>query len=171
MFLFAVLPAYQSAQRLCHSFPRRSNPTIRACLIAFRRLWSRTSGASAIEFAIVAPVFFLFVITAIGYGLYFSTAHSVQQLVADAARASIAGMTTTERQALALDYIKRSTFDSILIDASKLKVSVTPDPGNSEQFTVEVSYDASSLPIWNLYAFALPGSEIARRATIRVGGI
>lgn len=137
----------------------------------FRRLTKCRSGTSAIEFAIIAPVFFMFVMTAIGYGLYFSTAHTVQQLVADAARASIAGMTTVERQTLALDYIQRTTFDSILIDSSRLQVTVTPDPGNSEQFTVEVSYDASSLPIWNLYAFALPGSEIARKATIRVGGI
>lgn len=128
------------------------------------------SGASAVEFAIVAPVFIMILFTMIGYGIYFSAALSVEQMAADAARYSVAGLTQDERSALAQDYIATVTLDDPLIERSRLDVKVGPDPAAPQQFTVSLSYDASALPIWNLFSFTLPSTRIERFATIRIGG-
>jgi Flp pilus assembly protein TadG len=136
-----------------------------------RDLRSCQGGAAALEFAIIAPVFILILITLIAYGIYLSVAHSVQQLAADAARTAVAGVTETEREQLVNSFVSASTINDAFVDRSKLKVSVAPDPANSNQFTVSVEYDAQSLPIWNLYSFAMPDKTIRRFATIRMGGI
>lgn len=128
------------------------------------------SGASAVEFAIVAPVFIMILLTMVGYGIYFSTALSVEQIAADAARYSVAGLTQDERTTLAEDYIATATFDDPLIDRDRLDVAVGPDPDAPQQFTVSLSYDASALPIWGLFSFTLPSKRIERFATIRIGG-
>ncbi|TCS09004.1 TadE/TadG family type IV pilus assembly protein [Rhizobium sp. BK418] len=137
----------------------------------YRNFHANNAGAAAIEFAIIAPVFILILLTMIAYGIYLSAAHSVQQLTADAARTAVAGLTSQERTQLVNDFISRSTIDHPLLDRSKLQVSVTTDPANANQFTVSATYDASNLPIWNLYTFPLPDHMIRRFATIRMGGI
>jgi Flp pilus assembly protein TadG len=132
---------------------------------------SNNRGAAAIEFAIVAPLFLLIVLTMIAYGIYLSASHAVQQLTADAARTAVAGMTSQERSQLVDDFISRSTIDHPLLDKTKLHVTVTTDPGNANQFTVTAEYDANNLPIWNLYTFPLPDHMIRGFATIRMGGL
>lgn len=136
-----------------------------------RRFQHNIRGAAAVEFAIVAPVFLLIVLSMIAYGIYLSAAHSIQQLTADAARTAVAGLTSGERTKLVNDFITQSTIDHPLLDRSKLQVQVTTDPANANQFTVTATYDASNLPIWNLYTFPLPDHMIRRFATIRMGGI
>lgn len=136
-----------------------------------RRLLANRQGAAAIEFAIVAPVFLLVLLTLIAYGIYLSAAHALQQLTADAARTAVAGLSEQERAQLVNNYIALSTLNDPLIDRKKLQVTVANDPGNANQFTVTTEYDASALPIWNLYTFPLPDTKIRRFATIRMGGI
>jgi len=128
-------------------------------------------GTSAVEFAIVAPVFICLLLTFFGYGFYLTTSNTVQQLAADAARTAVAGLSSAERAQLATDFINRSTLDYPMIDRAKLQVTVADDTKNPDQFTVALAYDASSLPIWNLYSFAMPGSQIKHFSTIRLGGI
>ncbi|MBL8581266.1 MAG: pilus assembly protein, partial [Rhizobiaceae bacterium] len=53
---------------------------------------------SAVEFAIIAPVFILVLFGLIAYGIYFGASHSVQQLAADAARTAVAGLNAEERE-------------------------------------------------------------------------
>lgn len=129
------------------------------------------SGSSAVEFAIVAPIFFLVLLTMIAYGIYLSAAHAVQQVAADAARTAVAGLSTTERQSLAKAFVDSSALDYAFLDKKHFNVSVGSDPANINQFTVTVEYDASDLPIWNLYTYALPQKTIRRFSTIRIGGI
>lgn len=129
------------------------------------------SGASAVEFAIVAPVFLCLLLTFFGYGFYLTTSNTIQQLAADAARTAVAGLSATERAKLANDYIIRSTLDYPMLERGKLKVTVSDDAKNPDQFTVQLAYDASGLPIWSLYSFAMPSSQIHRFSTIRLGGI
>lgn len=136
-----------------------------------RRLFIDRKGAAAVEFAIVAPLFLLCVLTLIAYGIYLSAAHSIQQIAADAARTAIAGLSEAEREKLATDYIRRSTMSQTFIKTSRMNVSVRDDANNANQFTVTIKYDASDLPIWSLFTFALPSDQIERYATIRVGGI
>jgi Flp pilus assembly protein TadG len=136
-----------------------------------REFLSCHRGAAAVEFAIIAPLFILILLTLIAYGIYLSVAHSVQQLAADAARTAVAGVTETEREQLVSNFVATSTINDAFMSKNNLTVSVAPDATNPNQFTVSVQYNAQNLPIWNLYSFAMPSSTITRFATIRMGGI
>nr|WP_269932306.1 TadE/TadG family type IV pilus assembly protein [Aminobacter sp. HY435] len=130
------------------------------------------SGTSAIEFAIIAPVFLLLVFGMIAYGIYFGAMHSVQQMAADAARTAIAGLDETERKALAQRFIDLNADGYVFIDKSKLVVSVKDSEADAEQFVVSLRYDARQLPVWNLLpVLPVPEKTIVRSSTIRVGGI
>ncbi len=130
------------------------------------------SGAAAVEFAIVGPVFILIMFGMIAYGISFGAAHSVEQLAADAARASIPGLNGEERQKLASAYIDDNADEYMLLDKKHLGVEVRSSPRSTNQFNVSVTYNAENLPIWNLY-LPLPTPEkiIRRSSTIRIGGI
>ncbi|MDJ1465730.1 TadE/TadG family type IV pilus assembly protein [Nitratireductor sp. GZWM139] len=136
-----------------------------------RKFLDRSDGKAALEFAIIAPVFFLTVFSMIAYGIYLSASHSVQQVSADAARAAVAGLSQTERQTIARDFIEQSMMDHPFINAEKFNIDVADDAGNPNQFTVTVKYDASDLPIWSLYSYAMPDKEIVGFSTIRLGGL
>ena len=60
-----------------------------------------TGGASALEFAIVAPVFFLLIFGIVVYGYYFATLSLVNHIAYEAARATVSGLDDTERSTLA----------------------------------------------------------------------
>lgn len=129
------------------------------------------SGGSAVEFAIVAPILFLSLFSLVGYGVYLSAAHSVQQIAADAARTAIAGLNNTEREQLVRDFLNRSTMEHALLEKKNFTMTVKEDPKNPNQFTVSIEYDASHLPIFALYSYAMPNPHIRRFSTMRVGGI
>jgi Flp pilus assembly protein TadG len=134
-------------------------------------LWPDRSGASAIEFAIVAPLFTMILVAIMAYGMYFSAALSVHQLAADAARASVAGMSSTERTAIAQSHAIQHASNYSLLSAARLSVDARPAAGDPSEFVVAVSFDASGLPIWmfsNL--LPLPPSTIVRSASIKRGG-
>jgi Flp pilus assembly protein TadG len=135
------------------------------------RIFKDRDGASAVEFAIIAPLFIMTLLTFIGFGIYLATANAVQQIAADAARTAIAGLDAAERDKLARDFIAKSTFDYFMLEPSRLATKVMDDPRNLDQFTVSVEYDAANLPIWSLYSFVMPTNHIKRFSTIRIGGI
>lgn len=127
---------------------------------------------SAVEFALIAPVFLLLMLGMIGYGIYFGASNSVQQIAADAARTAIAGIDQSERQTLANLYIQRNAAGYAFIDPQNLAVDVRDSQNDANQFVVAVSYDAKHLPIWSLFPkLTMPGSTIRRSSTIRIGGI
>lgn len=129
-------------------------------------------GASAVEFAIIAPLFIMIFLSMIGYGIYLSAATSVQQMTEDAARAAIAGLDKEERQLLADRYIAAAVKDRPFIDPAKVSVTVTESELVAEQLTVQVDYAADALPIWHLFTYAMPQSRtITRRSVVRIGGI
>ncbi|MBB5040631.1 TadE/TadG family type IV pilus assembly protein [Shinella fusca] len=138
---------------------------------ALTRLSKDRAGTSALEFAIIAPLFFLTLFTLIAYGIYLSVTHSVQQIAADAARTAVAGLNPAERVTLVNRYLDASRLDYSFINRAKMHVEVSDDPGNADQFTVTITYDSSDLPIWKLFTFALPQEKIERYATVRVGGL
>jgi Flp pilus assembly protein TadG len=142
--------------------------------ILFLRVFSPLrdrSGVAAIEFAIVAPVFFLMVFGLLAYAIYFGMAHGVQQLAADAARASVAGITSTERASLAKNNIASAIADYPLLDPAKLTVAATPSDSDPNLFTVDLHYDASTNTIFALAGLVpMPPKIIERQAVIRRGG-
>lgn len=130
------------------------------------------NGASAVEMAIVFPVFLTVLLGIMAYGIYFGAAHSVQQLAADAARASVAGLNAQERLTLTQTYITNNADKYALINRNNLSVTALPSRSNPNDFVVTVSYDASQLPIWNFSSFVpLPAQRIERVSVIRRGGV
>lgn len=120
----------------------------------------------------LAPVFVLFLLGMIAYGVYFGASHSVQQIAADAARTAVAGQSQSERQGMVADFIANNAGGYPFIDLSRLTFSAQDSGSDGNQFDVSVSYDARHLPIWDLLPeLPLPGTTIVFHSTIRVGGI
>ena len=120
----------------------------------------------------LAPLFILFLLGMIAYGIYFGASHSVQQIAADAARTAISGLSAAERRTLVIDYVARNASGYPFVDSAKLTVNAQDSATDANQFVVSVSYDARNLPIWNLMPnLPMPDMTIAFRSTIRVGGI
>lgn len=136
---------------------------------AFRRFTKERDGAAAVEFAIIAPIFILTLLTMLAYGIYLSTAHAVQQMAADAARQAVAGLDAAERSEIVHDYLHLSLPDYVFIRPEKLDITVADDAA-AAQFTVRLTYDARDLPIWGLFTFPLPSTDIERSSTVRFGG-
>ena len=86
------------------------------------------AGTSALEFAIIAPLFFLILFTLIAYGIYLSVTHAVQQVAADAALTAVAGLNQNERITLVNHYLDASHFDYAFLDRARMQVAVTDDP-------------------------------------------
>ena len=129
-------------------------------------------GTSAIEFAMIAPLFILVVLAMTAYGIYFGASHSVQQIAADTARAAIAGLDANERRDIAVSFIDRNAGGYPFISPERLTVEVGDSEANPEQFSVLLQYDARDLPIWALLeGMSLPSMTIRRRSTIRIGGV
>lgn len=135
-------------------------------------VWRDRSGTSAIEFALLAPLFLLLLFGMVAYGIYFGASHSVQQIAADAARTAIAGLNETERNRLAAGFIDRNAGGYPFVDPRHMVVDTYGSAQDANQFVVAIRYDARTLPIWNLLErLPLPGMTIARQSTIRIGGI
>ncbi|RYE45533.1 MAG: pilus assembly protein [Hyphomicrobiales bacterium] len=127
-------------------------------------------GASAVEFAIIAPVFILMIVGVLAYGIYFGAANSVQQIAADAARTSIAGLSASERNTLVTAFIENNAGGYVFIDPDEVDFTIGDDASDPNQYKVTVTYDASQLPIWVL-PVPLPDKIISYTSTIRLGGI
>lgn len=137
-----------------------------------RSFCTTTAGTSAVEFALLAPIFLLMIMGMVAYGIYFGASHSIQQIAADAARTAIAGIGEAERRDLALGFVSRHAGGYPFVDPAHLTLAVSDDPDDGDQFVVLLAYDARNLPIWNLLGgVALPQVTIVRRSTIRLGGL
>ena len=131
-----------------------------------------SSGTSAIEFAMLAPLFILLLLGMVAYGIYFGASHSIQQIAADAARTALSGLDQQERQSLVDGFVHRNAGGYPFIDPQGLTVSARDSGADANQFVVSVRYDVRDLPIWNLLRdLPLPATVIARQSTIRIGGL
>lgn len=129
------------------------------------------SGTSAIEFAIVAPVLLFMMFGVCAYGIFFGAVHSVQHLASNSARAALAGLDLSERQALVDQHVNAALRQGGLLQREALEVEVVPVEDEASFLRVTVAFDASELPIWNLYpGLPLPEKTIRREAVIRNGG-
>ncbi|MGE3143870.1 MAG: TadE/TadG family type IV pilus assembly protein [Hyphomonadaceae bacterium] len=125
-------------------------------------------GAAAVEFALIAPVLLLLLLGVICYGGYFFTAHTVQQIANDAARAAVAGLDDAERRAIARDTALSDLQAQSSLRAGGADVAYTRSGG---RMSVRVSYDASRDVYWAFAALVpLPSPRIERTASVQVGG-
>lgn len=146
--------------------------TKRSLSYRFTSLFLRDrTAASAVEFAIVMPVFLIVLFGIIAYGSYLAMIHGLQQLTAEAARASIGGLSDSERLSLATNDIGSNVGTYALLTPDRLTVvSAATDP-NTGSFTVTVKYDASDMFIFNMPQFVpAPNPVIVRSASIQRGG-
>lgn len=136
-----------------------------------RKLITSTCGTAAIEFALVLPLFLLMMVGILSYGFYFGAAHSTAQLAADAARASVAGLTDQQRSDLAQQHIARLASHYVLLDADHITSTAAMLADDPTVFQVVVRYDSRDLPIWHFAGLLpLPDTVIERTALIKRGG-
>ena len=121
-------------------------------------------GAAAVEFAVVAPVFFVFVFGMIEFGRMVM----VQQILTNAARegarvAILPGATTSQVQTTATNYLTAGA-------VSGASVTVNPDPPSSASFgssvTVTVSVPFKSVS-WTPAPFFLGGTGLQAQSIMR----
>jgi Flp pilus assembly protein TadG len=128
-------------------------------------------GAVAIEFAFVCPVLIFLLMGIAVIGSYLGVAHGLQEAAGHAARASVAGMSTSERAALARRSVEESVAGSLLLRADATTVEAAPDAGDPDRFRVTVRYDlrrtlAAAVP----RVLRMP-DILERTAVIRRGGL
>ena len=147
----------------------------------------RERGASAIEFAIVFPLFFGLIYIMVSYGLLFSLQHSITEAAKESARSAVAcdpTLSTAEHEtcvtnrvrstaAAALDWLPADLRNRIL-GASNANVEVTFDTGAVGK-TVEVlvqlpDYAANpilpTLSVWPLGEIPPLPTRLAGRAVV-----
>jgi Flp pilus assembly protein TadG len=125
------------------------------------------SGSIAVEFALVVPIFLLILFGIVAFGVIISINTGVQQLVAEAARASVAGIDDGERTTLAKNFIAANARAYPFIDPSRLVTTTTAGPTT---FQISATYDLSKsaaymVPKW----IPLPPPIITRKAIVQTG--
>lgn len=127
-------------------------------------------GATAVEFAMLLPVFLTLVFGIVVFGSYLAVVHGVQQLAAEAARSSVAGMSDSERSSIATSYVSANIGTYPLITLSNVSVNAATSNADPNVFVVTVSYNASGMFIYSLPFVPAPPSTIVRSAAIPYGG-
>ena len=126
------------------------------------------AGNAAIEFALVGPAFILMLCGILAWGGYFWTAHAVQQVANDAARAAVGGLSQAERETLVRATVAAEIDDYAYLDAADAGSTVTNHP---DRTAVAVSYDASQTVFFALrHIVPMPSPVIVRQASVRHGG-
>ncbi len=163
----------QSGEDLRVTLSRQPLPVITSCDCNVdkncRSYRKQRRGASAVEFAIVAPVFFLLVFGMIEFGRMCM----VQQLLTNASRegarqAVLDGTTSDQVKDVVQNYLSNAA-----VPVARENITVTPDPttadsGQPVTVTVGVNFtDVSWLP----GAFFLGGTRLESSAVMRREGV
>ncbi|MBN03202.1 TadE/TadG family type IV pilus assembly protein [Ponticaulis sp.] len=111
-----------------------------------RHYFEDKRGASAVEFALVAPVLMFILAAIVGYGMVFLTAISLQQLGADVTRATIGGFSVSEKRELAAEHLAVARREYVLINNDQVVVDVVYDT-DTETTVVEIAYDTTGHPV------------------------
>lgn len=134
--------------------------------------WTCRRGSSAVEFALVAPVLLFLFAGITMFGICLGAAHNLRQIAAEAARASVAGVTDAERASLAQGTVDRSLASGAMFRPGSVAVQVGSDPNDAAIYTVTITFDAASLGI-NIFSRLLPMLPHVLRSTVSVrkGGL
>ena len=116
-----------------------------------RRFLRDQSGVVAVEFVLLAPMLFALLFGIMVLGHYMGLSHSISQLAAGAARASVAGLDAQEREELALAYLSEAPARYPLLDASALNSQVEVHSEQARGIEVSIGYqiEGSLLEIAN----------------------
>jgi len=124
---------------------------------------------AAVEFAIIGPVLVMLMLGMFTYGGYFLTAHTVQQIANDAARAAIAGLDDDERMELARQATQAGLSNQQYMRGTIARLELSR---SESTLALSLTYDASEDLYWSFESLLpVPAPEISRTATIRLGGL
>ncbi|MEP2919151.1 TadE/TadG family type IV pilus assembly protein [Sulfitobacter sp.] len=105
------------------------------------RFYRSETGAVAVEFVLIAPILFALLFGIITLGYFMGVSHSVNEVAAGAARASVAGLDQTEREALADAYIREAHRRYPLLDQDAITETLTYEGASPAGISVAVTYD------------------------------
>jgi Flp pilus assembly protein TadG len=135
------------------------------------KLYKQTAASSAVEFALIMPCFLLLIFGLAIYASIYVTLNGIQQLAAEAARASVAGLNDTERNQLAQAYVSNNTGAYPFLNPQKLTLTSGTTGTTAPTYQVSLSYDMSGSFIYSLTTLLpLPPPQIVRSAAIQRGG-
>lgn len=131
--------------------------------------WSSDTGVVALEFALIVPLFLLLIFATMVFALYFATFVAVIHSANEGARASIGGISDTERGQLAAARIQLifSSYSPLLNPAHAI---VTTSGTAGATFKVTVKYPISEFapnfaPYYALFA-SVSGRQAVRPTTV-----
>jgi len=130
--------------------------------------WRDARGAVLVEMAITLPILLMLLMGIVSYGDWMMTAHSVQQAANDAARSTIAGLTSTERASIAQTTMQTTLRRAGTLDPTRATLSVDDD---GTTLVVRLRYDASADPLLHLSLVPMPSAQIQRNAAIRLDSL
>ena len=107
------------------------------------------SGTSAVEFALVAPFLLMLVGAILAYGSIFATSLSLQQIAAETARATIGGLSDSERKTLAEAKLASISGKYPMLKAANLGFSFDDGTGGDVS-RLTLTYDMTGHPAYAL---------------------
>jgi len=124
-----------------------------------------TAGSVVVETAILLPIMIMLVVGIVSFGIWFMTAHGVQEAANEAARAAVGGLNDTERQQLASSGASAAIAVASGVDAARV---VTTAARSGAYYTVTVTYTPAD-PNWLTYGLLpMRVTSIVRRSTVRL---
>lgn len=129
------------------------------------RLARDQAGSSLVEAAFALPVLILLLLGILGYGSWFMTAHSLQQAANDAARASVAGLNSTERRTLVDQSLVAARAAFPVPAAQTIGVTIGESSG---YYRVTLRYNLANAPLFAAIPVPLPGGTLERSAVVRI---
>ncbi len=136
------------------------------------RFVQNRQGVSAVEFALVFPVFLTMLFGIFVVGMTIATAHSLQHAVQEAARAAVAGLSDDERDDLARKRIAAIVAEGGLLQREPLTMTSGSSATDTSLWTVTLTYDLRGTQMWSLaMRLGIPIPPLVRSASTRNGGL
>lgn len=128
----------------------------------------KDDGATAVEFALVAPIVFLLIFVVIYAGMYFFYAavadHIAQVVARDAAVPSHGAYPSADDE----DALARSKAGTLLPAPTSVDLTPTPSAAEGNELTVTVTYDIPGLStVSQLLPFLPKSGTLSRAVTVR----
>lgn len=128
-------------------------------------LWRDGRGSALVEAAFALPLLIAMLLGILVYGSWFMAAHMIQQAANDAARSALAGLSETERRALVDQSVAASLGGSTLLSSARLHTATSFANG---YYSVRLSYDLRTDPLFAAVPLPTPAPEITREAVVRM---
>lgn len=125
-------------------------------------------GAVLIEAAVLLPILLMLLVGMVNYGLWFMAAHAIQEAANEGARASLAGLDTTERQTLATGAVTQSIGAVNVVNPSLVSVNCATSNGF---YTVTVSYNVAQAKLFASALLPMPTGPIQRASVVKLASM